>query len=458
LDNGIMRPRVHAILVAFSAIACNAISGASDLVVEDEVPIGLPEGGPSSSSTSGDPSSSSSSGGTTIDSGTTEPVDGWTARHPVNVVSDAPAEIANAVVLVTLPDDFDGGAAQASGEDIRFRLTADATSSLDHYIESWTPGAPKNVWVKVPSVQPGSSEIALFYGNATAPAASDFAKTFPRVQKTAGNGAGSLAPKADIDVDWFELAAGDTLTLDAGKALRISAARVIIAGTVDGTGKGFEPGATPNSDGLGPGGGKFVVASGAGGAGYGGAGGVGGFDSGGTGGAAGSTYGSVNGDDADLGSGGGSAGTTLGGAGGGSITVHGWRTSVPGKIVMNGVAATDTVTGQAGGGGSGGTILLAGLHLELAGGSLEARGGAGGAASNAAGDGGGGGGGGRIKLRQRSGGSLAPAATTAVTRGLGGVGVSTAPGANGTAGTTSTSATATTIKGVTATLGAEVKL
>jgi hypothetical protein len=298
----------------------------------------------------------------------------------------------------------------------------------------------------------------MFYGHPNAPAVSDFAKTFPRVQKTAGNGAGNLTATGDIDVDWFELAAGDTLTLEAAKPLRISAARIIIAGTIDGTGKGFAGGATPNSNGLGPGNGKFVSASGAGGAGYGGAGGTGGFDDGGVGGPGGPTYGTDGADDADLGSGGGSAGTTLGGAGGGSIVVHGWRTTVPGKIFVNGVAGIDTASGQAGGGGSGGTILLAGRELDLAGGVLEAKGGAGGAASNALGDGGGGGGGGRIKLRQRSGGLIVPAATTAVTRGLGGIGVSTAPGSPGNTGTTNTSTTATTMKGVTSTLGDEVKL
>jgi len=102
--------------------------------------------------------------------------------------------------------------------------------------------------------------------------------------------------------------------------------------------------------------------------------------------------------------------------------------------------------------------LIAGFELDFTGGTLEAKGGAGGDASNAAGDGGGGGGGGRIKLRQRPGGSLVPAAATAVTRGLGGTGVSTDPGSAGTAGTNDTNTSSTTMKGITSTVGAEVKL
>lgn len=451
-----MRPGIHVILVVVSIVACNAITGASELAVEDEAPIGLPDGGPSSSSGN---TTSSSSGGAPVDGGSiAEPTSGWTARRPVTLVSDAPADITNAVVLVTLPDNFDNGASQPDGKDVRFRLAADAPTSLDHFIERWTPGSPRIVWVKVPTVKPGSSEISMFYGHPNAPVVSDFAKTFLRVQKTAGNGAGNLTATGDIDVDWFELAAGDTLTLEAGRPLRITASRVIIAGTIEGSGKGATGGATVNSNGVGPGGGKFVVSSGAGGAGYGGIGGAGGFDDGGAGGAPGPTYGTDTGDDAEVGSGGGSAGTTLGGAGGGAVVVHGWQMSVSGKISVNGLAATDTATGQAGGGGSGGTILLAGRELDLAGGTLEARGGKGGGASSAAGDGGGGGGGGRIKLRQRSGGSLVPAAATAVTRGLGGTGASSAPGSPGAIGTNHTSTTATTMKGVTASIGDEVKL
>src|SRR5205085_5162479 len=102
--------------------------------------------------------------------------------------------------------------------------------------------------------------------------------------------------------------------------------------------------------------------------------------------------------------------------------------TIAGKVIMNGVTATNTATGQAGGGGSGGTILVAGFDLDLAGAALQARGGPGGDASNAAGDAGGGGGGGRIKLRQRTGGALVPAASMLVTRGAAGTGVSTAPG------------------------------
>jgi hypothetical protein len=455
LNDGVMRTNVHAVVVAVAVIACNAITGANGLTVEDEAPIGLPDGGTSSSS--GQTSSSTSSSGSVDDAGTIVPLAGWAYRRVVTLASDAPGDLANHPVLVTLPDGFDGGNAQADGKDIRFKLP-DGQTELDYFIERWTPGTPKIVWVKMPALKPGSSELVIFYGNANATATSDFAKTFVRVQKTAGNGGGNFTASADIDVDWFELAAGDTLTLQATKPLRITASRVIIAGTVQGNEKGFASGAAANTNGDGPGGGKAAAGSGAGGAGHGGAGGQGGADTVDAGGAGGPITGSPDADDADPGSGGGRAGTTAGGPGGGAISIHGWRTTISGTITVNGAAGITTSTGTAGGGGAGGAILIAGLDLDLAGAKLSAIGGAGGNATDPLGDAGGGGGGGRIKIRQRSGGSLVPAASSLVTRGTGGAGGTTAPGQPGLAGTIHTSTTATTMKGVSTALGPEVKL
>src|SRR5262249_14164788 len=155
---------------------------------------------------------------------------------------------------------------------------------------SWTPGAPSYVWVRVPAVPAGTSTIYMFYGDAAAPAASSFGATFPGAQRTAGAGAGSFVATGDIDVDWFELRAGDTLILPQGSPLHIRARRVILAGVVGGNGRGYAGGAVPDAAGGGPGSGGVsnpVDTESSGGGGYAGTGGNGGAHGAGVGGAGG---------------------------------------------------------------------------------------------------------------------------------------------------------------------------
>ena len=91
------------------------------------------------------------------------------------------------------------------------------------------------------------------------------------------------------NVGTFTIPAGVTVTVDPGVPLSITATKIVIDGTLDGTGAGFAGGvATTNSgdngivgEGSGPGGGgnygQNVHGSGGGGGGYGGAGGDGAF-------------------------------------------------------------------------------------------------------------------------------------------------------------------------------------
>ncbi len=433
-------------------VACNAITGASELDATDDVAIAPPDRPPSSSS--------SSSGGT-VDADVdvyAPPPAGWSYRRAVSLVSDAPAPLAERAVLVTLPDGFDAGHARPSGDDLRFRVPGGA-SDLPLFIEAWPEAGAKTVWVKVPLVPPGTSTLFLYYGNPTAGPSSDFAATFPRVMRTAGNGAGSFTAAADIDVDWFELAAGDTLTLGAGKPLRITASRVVIAGTIDGAGRGHAGGAAAATPGAGPGGGQPLASCGAGGGAYGGVGGAGGNDTADTpGGAGGSAYGTPSGDDIEMGSGGGAT-SKAGGAGGGAIVIDGWVTTLTGTIRMNGVEGLGGATGQSGGGGAGGGILVSGMHVDLDGATLEAKGGGGGPTTGTAADGGGGGGGGRIKLRRRANGSYrAPASMHVEAGGAGTGGGTTAPGHPGSPGTTSVNEASTLAKGVETSLGPEERI
>lgn len=283
-----------------------------------------------------------------------------------------------------------------NGEDLRFSTTRARSDDVPYYIESWNAGGQSRIWVR-PSAVPPSGTIHMFYGDADAGAATNFATVFPRSLRTAGGGIGSFTATANIDVDWFELTAGDTLTLPPGSALTIAAARVILSGSVEGTGRGYAGGAI-GSPGAGPGGGVMGASgSAAGGGGYGGVGGKGGSDTA-AGGAGGATYGTTSGDDIAMGSGGAGSDKRAGGAGGGGLTVLGWSVSATGALRANG-ANGDGAAGQNAGGGAGGGVLLAGARLELGGATITANGGAGGPCVDAANDGGGGGGGGRIKLR-----------------------------------------------------------
>ena len=368
----------------------------------------------------------------------------WSFRRDVTLTSDEAGPLGATSVLVVLAPGV-----QATAEDLRFRRGGATEPDLAFFVERLDPSGPSFVWVRLPSVAPGASTIAMFYGNARAPAASDFAATFPNAVRTAGGGAGSFTAKGDIDVDWFELRAGDTLTLASGAPLRIRARRVILAGNVDGNGRGQAggPGAGAASN--------PANTEASGGGGYGGSGGRGGEDVAGAGGIGGAPQGTKDGDDLGLGAGGGATSFHAGGAGGGALAVLGWRTTASGIVSVNGTSGGGGSDRNAGG-GSGGGLLFGGARLELGSATLTANGGAGGACTSAAHDGGGGGGGGRIKIRRRAEGAYEPPAAMTVLPGPGGGGAgTTAPGVDGSIGTIDVASASALVKGVSATVGEE---
>jgi len=380
----------------------------------------------------------------------------WAHSRVVTLNSDASGPPADYAVLVPFVPPFNYDNTRPNGADLRFSASPDGPD-LPYFVEAWNPGGESLVWVRVPSVPAGSSAIYTYYGNPSASARSDFAATFPRALRTKGGGSGSFAAAGDIDVDWFELSAGDALTLKAGTALTIRARRIILAGTVDGVGRGYGGAAAGTHPGTGPGAGNApgaVGEDGASGAGYGGAGGAAGADDT-TAAAPGTVYGTSTGDDIAMGSGGGSSKAAAGGAGGGALSVFGWRTSATGIIRVDGAGGEG---GKLyGGGGAGGGLLFAAHRLELAGARLSANGGAGGACATADADGGGGGGGGRIKLRRRANGAFTSPTATTVTLGPAGAGNgTTAPGAQGNAGTVHVNPASSLLTGVEATLGPEL--
>lgn len=441
-----------ALAAALVAVApgCNALNGSGELTVEP-ASTGAPDGG------APDAARADAAAGADANA----PIgpsaygkDGWAYERAVALSSDAPAPLAKVAVLVVLPKDFDYAHAAPNGDDLRFTSDVTRADDLPYFIENWAPGGVSHVWVVVPAVPIGPSLLHAFYGKPSAPPMSSFVAAFPSARRTSGGGMGSFVATAGIDVDWFELRAGDILTLAAGVPLRINARRIIIAGTITGEGRGSAGGAVPMAPGTGPGGGMISAGSGAGGGGYGGAGGKGGSDNG-NGGAGGVAHGTASGTDIAMGSGGGTMDSKPAGAGGGALSLVGWRVSVTNVITMDG-SVGGGLSGQNSGGGSGGGILIAGWSVDLSGATLTASGGAGGPCAQAANDAGGGGGGGRIKIKRRSTGSLVPTPSMAVLGGQGGAGAgTTAPGSPGVVGTTNVDEASVFAQGVDATLGPE---
>ena len=243
----------------------------------------------------------------------------------------------------------------------------------------------------------------------------------PGVPLPSGDQGGANLPPADGDilsgtytnVGMFTVAAGTTVYVDG--FVDITAADVLIAGTLDATGAG-DPG-PPGRGSDGPGG--DLHSRGGGGGGYGGDGGRGGaVFSAALGGAA---YGAADPLAIQMGSAGGDASSNIGGtpgaggAGGGAIKISAGTITVSGTIEASGADGGPgaagggfgfgSLGGGGGGGGSGGGIWLDGV-LDVTG-SLGALGGAGGTGEDgtlsffglgSSGTGGGGGGGGRIKV------------------------------------------------------------
>lgn len=337
----------------------------------------------------------------------------------------------NTQVLIT------AGQMLATGADIRFATDTScpiAATFLDYYIESGINTATTRIWVRLPSLAAGATDVLyMFYGNPTATPVSSFTATFPNaITVTSGN---NVTLTGTQNIGWLQVDAGGTLNVQAGATLTVMAERVIINGTVEGLGRGHA-GAPLSGTGTGPGAGtpSSNLASGAGGGSYGGVGGTGGLDAGDFPGVGGPIYGTPSGTDIAMGSGGGGA-TSVGGAGGGCISFYSNDMTLTGTINMRGVTPP-TNASSGGGGGAGGGVLIHARSLNGSG-TVNANGGGGSDGTSSANDGGGGGGGGRIKFFV----SNTPTVITNVAGGPGGIFGTQAPGQPGGAGTANTIAT-----------------
>lgn len=104
-------------------------------------------------------------------------LNGWSYRVPVSIDNSTGSALTDYQVKVSLNSNIWQNV-NADGSDIRF-TALDGSTLLPYWIETWTYGSASDIWVKVPSVEAGSTgTIYMYYGNANATDNSSGTNTF----------------------------------------------------------------------------------------------------------------------------------------------------------------------------------------------------------------------------------------------------------------------------------------
>jgi len=102
----------------------------------------------------------------------------WHWRKPITINNGGGALTNYQVkVVINTQELISAGKMQSNGNDIRF-TTSGGVTSIDYWIESGINTASTVIWVEVPSIPAGNSIIYIYYGNASAAAASNASNTF----------------------------------------------------------------------------------------------------------------------------------------------------------------------------------------------------------------------------------------------------------------------------------------
>lgn len=327
---------------------------------------------------------------------------GWSNKDGIKITEHTGTQQLNYQVVLNINTAalIGAGKMQSGGEDIRFSKDCAGATLLNYFIETGINTTNTQIWVMLDTLKAnGNYGLYMWYGNATATAATNFNNTFPLSSQLVVP-SGTVTLTGVNNYSWFEIQTGAAVNVTPNSPLVINARRIIITGSLNGDGAGFLGGA-PGTNGSGPGAGAVSTGNlgsfGAGGAGYGGSGGRGGGAGSATPanvGQPGLPYGTLNTDSIDMGSGGGGGATGgQGGAGGAAITLNGNIVDVSGMISANGSDGVQAVLNGSGGAGSGGGIRIKGNKVNISG-IITANGGNG----IDGGYGSGGGGGGRVKI------------------------------------------------------------
>ncbi len=103
----------------------------------------------------------------------------WQYRKPITINNTSGGGLTDYQVMVTIKTQelIGAGKMQSDGADIRFTQLIDGTT-LSYWIQSGINTASTIIWVKMPTIPTGSSDIYIYYGNTGASAVSSLANTF----------------------------------------------------------------------------------------------------------------------------------------------------------------------------------------------------------------------------------------------------------------------------------------
>jgi hypothetical protein len=101
----------------------------------------------------------------------------WHWRMPMTISSAGSLSDYQLKITVNTASLVAAGKIQASGDDIRF-TDSNGITLINYWIESGMNTASTVIWVRVPTITTGTSTVYMYYGNASAPAASNGDATF----------------------------------------------------------------------------------------------------------------------------------------------------------------------------------------------------------------------------------------------------------------------------------------
>jgi len=101
------------------------------------------------------------------------PGQGWTKQCPVTITNNTGGVLTNHQVKIEITYDSN---MDEDFNDLRFYNSGNV--ELDYWIETYVASTSAVVWVKVPSVPTGGSDITMYYGNSGADTTSNGVNTF----------------------------------------------------------------------------------------------------------------------------------------------------------------------------------------------------------------------------------------------------------------------------------------
>ena len=98
----------------------------------------------------------------------------WSRMKPIQLTNNAGTPITNCVIQINISYDSD---MQSDYDDLRFKHESLPSTWLDYWLETYD-STKAVVWVEIPYLQTGNSNMYLFYGNPSVSSQSNFGNVF----------------------------------------------------------------------------------------------------------------------------------------------------------------------------------------------------------------------------------------------------------------------------------------